>query len=96
MIARCLRLIRKYPNVLVFHLGLWIAVAPIGFVRYVEDYVWMTGVPPTGLNAILCDIHNLPYAERIAVAVFFLGAGTSVAAIVFMLKSRIRPWLRPK
>lgn len=95
MIERCLRLIRKHPNVVVLLLGIWIAAVPIAFVHYVEDCVWASGMPPTGLDAILCDLHDFGYGQAVAVAVFFLGMGTSVTAIGFMVRPWVRPWLRP-
>lgn len=96
MIGGCLRLIRTYPNVVVLFFGLWLAVAPFSFVYYVEDCVWATGLTPTGFDAVLCYMHNYRYGQTVGISVFFLGVGTSMTAIGFMLRPWVRPWLRPK
>jgi hypothetical protein len=92
MIGGFLRLMRKYPNVLLLLAGLWIAALPVGFAFYVEDHILSTNAFPQGLDAALYDIHRLPYAEGVAIAIFFLGCGTSLAAICCMIK----PWVYPK
>jgi hypothetical protein len=92
MIHACKWLVKKCPNVLVLFAGLWIAALPVSFVFYVEDHLMASGIRPTGIDAVLYDLHSIRHGEAVAVTIFFLGIGLSLAAIFRM----IRPLTYPK
>jgi hypothetical protein len=91
--------LKKSPNVLQVLAGLWIASVPLAFVWHsgaVEVHARKTGIPPTGIDAVIRKIHfiSIRFEEPVGATllfVLFLGIGIAITGAIRMV-----PWLYPR
>jgi hypothetical protein len=76
----------RHPGVPVFIAGAWIGVAPVALMLHVENQFMWSSAQPTGIYAVLWEIHNLPHAETAAVVLLFFGCGVASTGLCIMFR----------